>query len=513
MLQSLAETLALGLAILFPLSRVVGAASESVFSNGTLMLCGVCGMWMVLRTRVPGRRWALEVPWELGVGAALSVLMAAGFPLITTLLGWSEVWEQSALHPALTRALLALTGAGYLVARAGVRLWLLWDRARHRRMVLALTHAHLVVALAVMLLFVIAISIPVLSSGDLGFVIPERGGIVALIADRIFLTLMPLLSVATALTVLVLAVLLPPSALFSYLVARRTLRRVKTLTETATQMREGHYGARVPVSGEDEIAQLQDDFNAMAEDLERTLRDLETERDTVSRLLSERRELVASVSHELRTPVATVRAVIESALDGEQESVTPSLRRDLAVIEGEVLRLQGLIDDLFTLSQAEVGRLALDCRPADVVPVVRRMVEALAPLAWRAGRVQVTAETPDALPLARVDVSRLEQILANLVRNAIRHTSPGGIVAVMASGEEEIVRIEVRDTGEGIPPEAMPHIWEQFYRGEAARAEESRGAGLGLALVKELTEAMAGTVSVESVVGEGSCFAVSLPRA
>jgi signal transduction histidine kinase len=181
-------------------------------------------------------------------------------------------------------------------------------------------------------------------------------------------------------------------------------------------------------------------------------------------------------------------------------------------MEREVGRLQMLIEDLFTLSRAEVGELVLSCEPMDVGAIIRRMVDTVAPLAWRAGRVEVVVQVPPDLPLALADGRRLEQVLSNLLHNGVRHTPPGGIVAVMAAAEQDAVRIEVRDTGEGIPPEDLPHVWERFYRGERARAEDSRGAGLGLALVKELTEAMGGMVEVESVVGEGSCFAVKLPR-
>jgi len=117
---------------------------------------------------------------------------------------------------------------------------------------------------------------------------------------------------------------------------------------------------------------------------------------------------------------------------------------------------------------------------------------------------------PD-LPPALADERRLEQVLSNLLHNGVRHTPPGGIVAVMAAAEQDALRIEARDTGEGIPPEELPYVWERFYRGESARAEDSRGAGLGLALVKELTEAMGGTVEVKSILGEGSCFVVKLP--
>jgi signal transduction histidine kinase len=511
-LWALAETWVFGLLILFFLSRVVGHVPPNVFGNGTLVLCGACGMWMVLRTRVPQARVFFEVLWELGVGIALSLIMAVGLRLSTDLLGWSDLWQQSSLGDAPTTILLLLTGAGYLVARVGVRLWRLWDRLRRRRMVFSLTHALLTLAVLMMACFVIFAVAGVAFSRGSGLRQPDSGGVTALIADRIFLTIMPFVGIWSVMMIIALAMLLPPAAVFSYLVARRTTRRLETLAATAKALRGGDYAARVDVVGEDEVAQLQANFNGMAHELENTLRDLEAERDTVTRLLQSRRELVASVSHELRTPVATIRATLESTLNREEGMLSSPLQHDLDVMAGEVLRLQRLIDDLFTLSQAEVKNLALDCQPVDVLPIVRRMVEAMSPLAWEFGRVEVVAELPDGLPLVRVDEARLEQILANLLRNGTRHTPPGGIVAVMAAAEKDGIRIEVRDTGEGIPPQELPHIWERFYRGENARTEDSRGAGLGLALVKELVEAMGGTAEVKSVVGEGSCFAVRVPR-
>jgi len=244
--------------------------------------------------------------------------------------------------------------------------------------------------------------------------------------------------------------------------------------------------------------------------LARTLRDLQAERDKVAALLQSRRELVASVSHELRTPVATARATLESALGRPAEGMPEPLRHDLEVVEREILRLQRLIDDLFTLSQSDAGGLRIECQATSVGPVVQRMVDALAPLAWASGRVELVAELPADLPPARADEARLEQSLTNLVRNAIRHTPPGGIVAVGAWAERDRVVVEVRDTGEGIAPADLPHIWERYYQGESTRG--SGGAGLGLALVKELTEAMDGSVAVQSEVGHGSRFTVRLPR-
>ena len=152
------------------------------------------------------------------------------------------------------------------------------------------------------------------------------------------------------------------------------------------------------------------------------------------------------------------------------------------------------------------------CSRWNHTPLVQRMVDAVAPLGWETGRVQVSAELPAELPKACVDEARLEQVLANLLRNAVRHTPPGGIVAVMATVKETALHVQVQDTGEGIAPEDLPRIWERFYRGQNSRARDGGGAGLGLALVKELTEAMGGTASVESIAGQGSCFTLRLPR-
>jgi signal transduction histidine kinase len=205
-----------------------------------------------------------------------------------------------------------------------------------------------------------------------------------------------------------------------------------------------------------------------------------------------------------------MRATLESALDRTAETMPDPLRHDLDVVESEILRLQRLITDLFVLSQTDAEGLSIECSATGVAAVAQRMVDALAPLAWASGRVEVVADLPADLPPVRADGARLEQCLANLLRNAIRHTPPGGIVAVAARAEPDAVLVQVRDTGEGIAPADLPHIWERFYQGESSRG--SGGAGLGLALVKELTEAMGGSVAVESEIGRGSCFTVRLPK-
>jgi signal transduction histidine kinase len=299
------------------------------------------------------------------------------------------------------------------------------------------------------------------------------------------------------------------SGLVAYLLSRRLVRRLERLGKAAESLAAGDLSQRVD-AGADEVGQLAHRFNNMAADLERTLGDLRSERDRVAGLLEQRRQLVASASHELRTPVATVRGYLESAL-ARPDELPVGLRADLATMERELARLQQLIDDLFALSQAAVGRLSMRLEPTDTGAVVKRLVETTAPLAWRQRQVQVLAEFERDVPLARADAQRLEQIVSNLLGNAVRHTPPGGLVAAAVTTELTCVRVDVRDTGEGIQADEVAHVFERFFRGNSPNGHA--GAGLGLALVKEFTEAMGGSVEANSTPGEGSCFTIRLPRA
>ena len=509
-IRVLAEVWLLGTLIILGYASLMGQLSSAAFNNGVLLLCGACGMWAVLRARLPQGHWLIQGFVELLIGCALSLVMALGLYASASVTTLVKEWAKSNWGPGAMTVFLLLTGPGYVCARVGLRGWLFWDRLRKRRMLWSLTHAHLLVVVlaAVIGAAGIFVSMPYYQMASQ---LPLKpGSFFVMLADKLLLFFFPASGVMLVLTLMALVVVLPPSAIFSFLFARQTTRRLVKLAAAATALRSGDYSARVSVTGEDEVAQLQADFNAMADKLEGTLRDLQSERDRVAQLLQSRRELIASVSHELRTPVATVRALLDSALKRGTDA-PPALQHDLQVMQGEIARLQTLIDDLFTLSRAETGALALDCRATDVGPVVKRMVEAIKPLAWQSGRVEVVTDIPQDLPPAHADAERLEQVLANLLRNGVRHTPPGGIVATIARAEAEQVVIEVRDTGHGIVPDDLPHIWERFYRGQNGVAHD--GAGMGLAIVKDLIEAMGGGVSVESTVGQGSCFVVRLRRA
>lgn len=458
-----------------------------------------CVLWCALRLQLPGGVKRQQGLFEVTTGGILSLLLASMELVVTLVLLLGAVpnvlWQGPNRPVSLAAIALMLDFALFLLSRMGVRLWLYWNQLRRRQLVWALTYAHVLVMLLLTGLLVVLLEILIIARLSDGFLVVS--------------TTLGLL----VLSAIALIAIVPPSILFSYLVMRRTTQRVKTLAAATSALRGGNYGIRIPVVGEDEVAQLQTDFNAMAADLERSMINLQEERDRVAALLQGRRELLATVSHELRTPVATLRSYLETSLMHWDERSTSALHNDFQVMEQEVVHLQLLIEDLFTLARTEVGQLTFRLEPADVGKLVRCVVETTAPVVWRMSKIDVVAEVPSEHPDIFVDVNRLEQVIQNLIQNAVRHTSPGGIVAVQVEVEPEAVLILVKDTGEGISPGDLPHIWERFYQTESSRTRTDSGAGLGLALVKEWIEEMGGTVSVESSVGEGSCFTLHLPRA
>jgi signal transduction histidine kinase len=458
---------------------------------------------------------AVTLVFAIWAGAVLAHVVGAAWSAASGPSSRLQDLAFAVRSPALAGASAMAAALAYPWCRGAAIAWPIWDRLRRTRLLWALTHAQLVGSLT------LVAGVAALSTMSLGphrfgppfgpEVLPADANPAVFLLVWLTTRLLPALTGLLVLGVTASTVLLLPAVLISFLVLRPTTRRLEDLAATAGALRSGDLAARVAVGGEDEVGRLQADFNAMAADLERTLRDLQGERDRVAGLLEARRQLVASVSHELRTPIATVRGYLESTL-GRDRVPPAELRADLETMQREVALLERLIEDLFALSRAEVGRLDLRLEPTDVSAIVQRLVETMAPLAWQQRRVQVIAEVTSDPPPARADAERLEQVVSNMLGNAVRHTPPGGLVAAAVSAEPESVRLEVRDTGEGIASEDLPHIFERFYRGASVDDERRDGAGLGLALVKELTLAMGGSVEATSTPGEGSCFTVRLPR-
>jgi signal transduction histidine kinase len=504
------SSLALTLPIALAAAGIDARAFWPLLGTGAVEAGLFAGLLGGIRLRRPAGPAAVWLGRELGAGAllALATALCVAVPYLYPAAGAGPGRAFAAPVGAGAAAAPAAV-VGHLLGRGASLLWARWDRLRRRRLLWALTHAQLVAGLLLALgvaaalvagdLRVGPIAPPLLAAGD-------GGDPAAVTVAWLVLRVLPTAGALLGLSLVVALAVLPLAALVSYPVLRRATGRLEGLAAAAGSLRSGDLAARVPLAGEDEIASLQADFNRMAAELERALRELQGERDRVTGLLEARRQLVAGVSHELRTPLATARGYLDAAL-GRDEAAP--LRADLETAQAELARLERLIDDLFALARAEVGRLALRAEAVDAGALVRRLVERTAPLAWRQRRVELLAEVAADAPMACADPVRLEQIVDNLLANAVRHTPPGGLVVTAVAAEPEALRIDVRDTGEGIPAEELTRVFERFYRGSG---EPHGGAGLGLALVRELTEAMGGSVAAASSPGEGSCFTVRLPR-
>lgn len=306
---------------------------------------------------------------------------------------------------------------------------------------------------------------------------------------------------------------LASASLVGYLLSRRLVARLERLGRAAESLAAGDLDRRVEEGPPDEVGQLARRFNHMASRLAATVAESEAAKQHAEAALRAKRQLVANVSHELRTPLASIRGHTESLLMRTADGRNGSEADYLAVIHRESEHLSRLIDDLFVLSTAEAGALPLTLSPLALDEVIEEVASSIRPVARRERRVTVVTRADSSLSPALADRQRVVQVLGNLVRNALRYTPEGGLISLRAERRDGRATVSVEDTGVGIPPDQLPQVFERFYRGDEARDRAGGGAGLGLAIVRELVEAMGGTVSAESVVGEGSRFTFTLPLA
>jgi len=276
--------------------------------------------------------------------------------------------------------------------------------------------------------------------------------------------------------------------------SRRIFAPVEALTAAARRMEAGDLSQRVGITSRDEIGDLTRAFNRMA--------------DGLARLEESRRQMVTDVAHELRTPLTNIRGYLEALRDGVVE---PDRRITDSLYE-EAMLLNHLVDDLQALSLAEAGQLRLQRQPVALADIVEQAVGAFGSRAQAEGN-PLQIDLPDDLPLVDVDPQRIGQVLRNLLDNGLTHTSQAGQIKVTACVRDSWIEVSVRDTGSGIAAEDLPHVFERFYRADKSRSRATGGAGLGLAIAKQLVEAHGGRIEVESQVGRGTQFTFTLPVA
>ncbi len=285
--------------------------------------------------------------------------------------------------------------------------------------------------------------------------------------------------------------------LLGLLVSRSLTAPLRRLAEAARAVAGRDFSRRVKEEGGAELVEVAQSFNQMTAALE------ESERL--------RRNMVADVAHELRNPLSVLQGNLQAILD----DVYSLDKAEISRLYDETHLLSRLVDDLRELALADAGQLRLNSQPTVAASIIENTADNLSMAAEEEG-ISLSVQLPPDLPSVQADPDRLAQVLRNLLVNALRHTPSGGSVVVRAAPVAGAVEIAVADTGEGIPPQDLPRIFDRFWRGDRARARDNRwpgSTGLGLSVARSLVEAQGGRIWAESTVGQGSTFHFTLPRA
>ena len=291
------------------------------------------------------------------------------------------------------------------------------------------------------------------------------------------------------------AVSLVVSMLLAFLLARRLSRPLHEITQAATAVAAGDFSSQLAVRSQDEIGKLADAFRYMS--------------DEVQKSQEQQRQFVINVSHELRTPLTAISGHTQAPREGVADA-PQTVASSLNVINSETRRLGRLIEDLLSLAKFDARQFEL--RNA-LVPVGDLIGEVTAGFTHEAGKLGVTLSVAATAATLKIntDPDRLRQILSNLVHNALSHTPAGGRVEIAARQVGERVNFDISDTGSGIDPDDLPHVFDRFYRSTNGAERKVAGLGLGLSISRELAQAMGGDISISSSPGKGSRFTVTLP--
>ncbi len=282
------------------------------------------------------------------------------------------------------------------------------------------------------------------------------------------------------------------SLVLAAFIARQITAPLRRLATAAYEVARGNLSVRVPVQGEDDLARVSLAFNRMAVALEHQYK--------------LRRQLMNDIAHELRTPLSVIQAQTEALIDG----VFPPTPEHIEPIHEQIVLLRRLVNDLRELALAEAGDLQMTWEYLDLAQVIERAVRSMQSSAENK-HIHMECELQDTPLWVRGDAQRLEQVVLNLLSNAVRYTPEGGTIRVRGWKQGDQIYCQVEDSGPGIPPEHIPHVFERFWRGDRSRSRETGGTGLGLAIACKWVEAHHGRIWVESPPGRGAIFTFVLP--
>ncbi len=279
--------------------------------------------------------------------------------------------------------------------------------------------------------------------------------------------------------------------------------RLRRINAGVRDFKEGKLESRIEIRGKDELSQLGTAFNEMAQSIEEGIAEL-TESEAL------RRQLTANISHDLRSPLASIRGHLETLLMKEN-SVTEEERREFIEITlRNVDSFQRMVEELLDLARLEARQIQLDTQSFSLAELIQDIVLKLR--SQSEGKLISMNYVPDPdLPLYSGDIGLIERALTNIIGNAVEHTPQGGRVTIKAEADEHNSIITVTDTGEGIPEQDLPHIFERFYRADKSRTRHTQGAGLGLAIAKEVAELHGGTLAARNAETGGAMLMMSLP--
>lgn len=280
--------------------------------------------------------------------------------------------------------------------------------------------------------------------------------------------------------------------LFSIIFSNAFSRRLKRILASMRIIREGDYSQKVIMGGRDELTVLGEEFNDLTDKLQTSE--------------NKRRQFVSDASHELKTPLASIKLLTDSILQNDMDPQT--VREFVEDIGNEADRLNRMTQKLLSLTRIE-GQADGDCEIMYMAPTVERVIRMLSGIAEE-NRITIETDLQQDSPILILE-DDLYQITFNLVENGIKYNAPGGKLTIKLLRQEENAILQVRDTGMGIPEDALSHIFERFYRVDKARSRKSGGSGLGLAIVRSMVERNNGQITAESKVGEGSVFTVCFP--